>query len=130
MRKVFITLLFTCFLFNFCIGNGFANGLFSACGPGFWKNHFDEWSATGYVPSDDFDVTFGVDIFDPDITLEEALNAKGGGNNKVARHGTAALLNSVHPDIDYPLSEADVIAGVQAGDVNLLSEYNEADCPL
>jgi hypothetical protein len=99
------------------------------CTPGFWKNHLDAWP-TGYSPDDDFDATFGVDLFDPDITLEEAVNAKGGKENKLARHGTAALLDAAHPHVDYPYSMAEVIAAVQAGDADTLVAANEGFCPL
>jgi hypothetical protein len=80
------------------------------CTPGYWKNHLDAWPPTGYAPGDDFDTTFGVDLFDPDITLDDAVNAKGGKVNRLARHGTAALLSAAHPDVDYSLSVAEVIA--------------------
>jgi hypothetical protein len=112
------------------------------CTPGFWKNHmgcvkqncpqgnWDAWAATGYSPDDDFDTTFGVDLFDPDITLGDAIWAKGGGVNKLARHGTAALLSSAHPGVDYELSIAEVIIAVQNGDSELLVGYNESGCPL
>ena len=55
----------------------------------------------------------------------------GGGIRKVARHGTAALLNALHPAVNYPVSAADVIAAVQAQDVGLLAEFNELSdtCP-
>ena len=46
------------------------------CTPGYWKNwkkHGDEWLAAGVDPGADFDATFGVDYFDPDITLYEAV---------------------------------------------------------
>jgi hypothetical protein len=55
---------------------------------------------------------------------------QGGEEMSLARQGTAALLNAAHPDVDYPLAVAQVIALVQAGDVNTLSEYNELVCPL
>lgn len=104
------------------------------CTPGFWKNvrkHGVYWVATGYSPGDDFDAAFGVDLNDPDITLLQALKAKGGGLGKLLRHGTAALLNASHPDVDYPLSAAEVIAAVQAGDADALADFNEdLDCPL
>jgi hypothetical protein len=101
------------------------------CTPGYWKNHLESWPPTGLSPFDDFDTTFGVDYFDPDITLDEAVNARGGGTNKVARHGTAALLNALHPDVNYSVSAADVIAAVQAGDVDALVGFNElsSECP-
>ncbi len=100
------------------------------CTPGYWKNHLDAWDATGYNPSDDFDTTFGVDLFDPDITLDDAIRAKGGKENRIARHGTAALLSAAQPDVDYPDTEAGVIALVQAGDADTLEMYNELGCPL
>lgn len=100
------------------------------CTPGYWKNHLEDWPATGYSPADDFDTTFGVDLFDPDITLEQAVNAKGGKVNRLARHGTAALLSAAHPSVIYPLTVAEVIAAVQAGDADTLEEFNELGCPL
>lgn len=100
------------------------------CTPGYWKNHLSSWGPTGYSPTDDFDTVFGVDLFNPDITLQQAINMGGGGVNKLARHGTAALLNATHPDLNYPLTEAEVIAYVQAGNSEILVEYNELGCPL
>jgi len=80
------------------------------CTPGWWKNHLDSW--IGYSPGDDFDSTFGVDWFAPDITLEKALNMRGGGIKALTRHAAAALLNAAHPDVDYPMAEADIISAV------------------
>lgn len=100
------------------------------CTPGFWKNHLSDWGPTGLSPGDDFDTTFGVDLFDPDITLDDAVNLGGGGVRKLARHGTAALLNALHPAVSYPLSAAQVIAAVQAGDSDTLAGFNELGCDL
>jgi hypothetical protein len=100
------------------------------CTPGYWKNHLESWGPTGLSPADDFDATFGVDLFDPDITLEEAVNAKGGGAGRLARHGTAALLSALHPDVGYPYSADEVIALVQAGDADTLAAANELGCPI
>ena len=109
-------------------------GLFEpheGCTAGFWRNHVDTWPATGFSPMDDFDTTFGVDMFAPDITLEDALFLPGGGNNYLARQGTAALLNAAHPDISYPLTTAEIIAFVQGGgDANILDSHNNLGCPL
>ena len=91
------------------------------------------------VPSagDDFDGTFGVDLFNPDITLYDALKLRGGGDKRLARHGVAALLNALHPDVEYSLTKAVAIATVQAGDADMLAEANGEDsededalCPL
>lgn len=106
---------------------------FQGCTPGYWRNlrkHGDEWTAAGYAPADDFDATFGVDLFEPDITLEQAVWARGGKANKLARHGTAALLSAAHSGVIYPYTVPEVIAYVQAGDVEPLVEANESFCPL
>jgi hypothetical protein len=117
------------------------------CTPGYWRNHFDRW--LGASTSDDFDATFGVDAFAPDITLGQAAWLGGGGVNALARHATAALLNSFGgvPNADgttvaYPYSTAEVLAMVQAafdGDdttgtvesiKDLFAAANELGCPL
>ncbi len=100
------------------------------CTPGYWKNHLEDWPATGYSPSADFDATFWVNLFNPNITLETAINLGGGGVNKLARHGTAALLSAAHPDVNYPYSVAQVIAYVQAGNVDPLVAANELGCNI
>jgi hypothetical protein len=102
------------------------------CTPGYWKNHPDAWAATGYSAGMSFDAVFGVNFFDPDITLGQAIALGGGGVNKIARHATAALLSAAHPDVDYLYSVSQIIAIVQAGGVNidLLVAENERGCPL
>jgi hypothetical protein len=100
------------------------------CTPGFWKTHKNLWGPTGYSTSDDFDTVFGTNYFSPDINLGQAIGARGGGLNRLARHGTAALLNAAHPGVSYDLTVAEVIAAVQAGDADLLVELNEQGCPL
>ena len=100
------------------------------CTPGFWKQpaHLSEWPSQ-LAPDDDFDDTFGVDYFTPNITLHDAVWARGGGINELARHGTAALLNAYSSAVDYPLSADEVIAAVQAGNVSELVAYNELMVP-
>jgi hypothetical protein len=115
---------------SYCNSGGGCLECFHGCTPGYWKNHLDSWGPTGYSPAGDFDTTFGVDLFDPDITLEQAVNAKGGQENVLARHGTAALLSAAHPHVTYPYSVDDVIDYVQAGNVGPLVDANEEFCPL
>lgn len=111
---------------------------FAGCTPGFWKNSIGSWAATGISPTADFDATFGVDAFNPNITLFAAVGRNGGGINALARHAVAALLGAAHPDVDYPLTQAQIIAGVQAaianGTVesykNTLDGYNNLGCGL
>ena len=59
--------------------------------------------------------SFGLD----NRTLLQALNFRGGSGTTGAarillRTAVAALLNSAHPDVDYPRTTAEVIADVNA----------------
>ena len=107
------------------------------CTPGFWKNDggkfgFNNWKPTGYAPTDVFNTVFGVNYLPAGMTLLESLtptNNNGYGN--LIWHGTAALLNAAHPDVNYAYTVAEVIAFVQAGDATPLVYANEyAPCPL
>ena len=102
--------------------------------PGFWKQpqHFEFW--TGYNTMDSFNAVFGVtSSYGDDWTLLDALNTGGGGENALARHATAALLNAASEGVNYLYTEAEVIAIVQdaylTGDFktakNLLEAQNE-----
>ena len=91
-----------------------------------------------------FDVpdSFGLD----NRTLLQALNFQGGTTTLAAarillRAAVAALLNAASPDVDYPLTVAQVIAQVNAalasGDrstmlslANQLDQFNNLGCPL
>jgi uncharacterized repeat protein (TIGR01451 family) len=108
------------------------------CTPGYWRqdHHFDSW--VNYTPGDDFEAVFGVDAsFDPD-TLLDAVWLRGGGENALARHAVAALLNASSPDVSYAYTQAQIIAMVQnayaTGDFedtkDMFEEANETFCPL
>jgi hypothetical protein len=118
-------------------------GEYQGCTPGYWRNHAARW--VGVEPSDDFDETFGVDVFNPNVTLGWAIWAQGGGANAFARHATAALLNahakatgSIGQFVNYPYTVAEVIQMVQDAVANgtmeatkdLLEAANELGCPL
>jgi hypothetical protein len=87
------------------------------CTPGFWKNHTDAWPAP-YTTGQKLNTVFGpLPTLIGNKTFLEALSFSGGNNLNGARRtlmriGVAALLNSV--SVDYPLSEAQVIAQVNA----------------
>lgn len=107
--------------------------------PGFWKNHPVCWM--GYSPTDTFEDIFertitinahGKKPGNSDPTLMEALNAKGGGINALARHAVAALLNAAHSEINYPLSTDEVKEALQnaidSGDSTVIEALkNELD---
>ena len=119
------------------------------CTPGYWKqkHHFDSW--VNFEPTDLFS-----DVFEETITIRygkkrkkvedptllQALKAKGGGINALARHTVAALLNAASPDVSYDLSVDDVIDDFQdvypgtKQEYNSLKGYfgsfNEQGCPL
>jgi hypothetical protein len=73
------------------------------------------------------------------MTLADAVNLGGGGFEKLARHGVAALLNA-WSDINYPFSTDEVISMVQSGladdgtpgepEATELSNANELGCSL
>ncbi|HEX7123865.1 MAG TPA: hypothetical protein VF178_15920 [Gemmatimonadaceae bacterium] len=107
------------------------------CTPGYWKqeHHFDSW--VGYSPTDKFDTVFGVTAFGPNFTLLDALKQGGGGIKALGRHAVAGLLSATAGF--YPMTEAEVIAAVQAalaagGDIegtkNTFEHNNELGCPL
>jgi hypothetical protein len=118
------------------------------CTPGFWKKPLSVWEPTGISPTATFASVFGVELPGyPGITLVDALNlggGAGGGGDKsgfeaLGRHAVAALLNAAHPDVDFALTQAQVIAAVQGAVAapatvetvkNMLAGANEAGCPL
>jgi hypothetical protein len=96
---------------------------FHGCTPGYWKQsqHLDSWLATGFVPNQTLESVFDVpDGFGLDnLTLLDALGLQGGsGTTGAARTllqaGVSALLNSAHPDLDYPRTTSAVITDVNA----------------
>jgi hypothetical protein len=117
-------------------------GEFTGCTPGYWRNHADRW--LGVAPADDFDTTFGIDLFAPDITLAMAINSPQ-TYGTFAFHAVAALLNSYGgvPNADgtvveYEYTTAEVIQmvqdavadGTQEATKDLFAAANEAGCPL
>lgn len=110
------------------------------CTPGYWKQpqHADSWQV--YSPGADFDATFGVNFFNPNLTLLAALENGGGGVDALGRHAVAALLNAVSTNVNYKYTVAQVIAivrgtGAYAGlsveeRKDLLAAANEATCPI
>jgi hypothetical protein len=86
------------------------------CTPGYWKqpHHIESWPSA-YAPGNSYNGVFGVSSsFGPTFTLLEALELGGGGENALARHAVAALLNAAHPNVNYIYStESQVISMVQ-----------------
>jgi hypothetical protein len=118
-------------------------GEYTGCTPGYWRNHADRW--VGTEPGELFGDVFGVDLFDPDITLGQAIWMTGGGASALARHATAALLNAYGgvpnedgTTVDYPYTVDEVIEMVQDAVANgtieatkdLFEAANELGCPL
>ncbi|RLF42765.1 MAG: hypothetical protein DRN29_11020 [Thermoplasmata archaeon] len=120
---------------------------YRGCSPGSWKKHTCKW--VGYSPDDTIE-----DVFDlpPELseiaskTLLQALEF-GGGSTLIEKakillqQAVAAVLNAAHPNINYPLSENDVIDEVNATLATLnttailnlkdiLDAYNNLGCSL
>jgi hypothetical protein len=77
------------------------------CTPGFWKNHTSHWVT--YTPNTTVGSVFGEASEFPtlaDDSLAAALAYRGGrdaigGARILLRAAVAALLNEVHPEVDY-----------------------------
>lgn len=117
------------------------------CTPGYWKNHPNSWPPTGYAQTMTVENVFDVpDKFNLDSkTLLQALSFTGGPYDVGAarillRAATAAVLNAAHPDVDYPLTAAEIISqvntalmGKRAQMLSLkdtLDMYNNFGCPI
>ena len=134
-------------------GVGGASGTtvaFEGCTPGYWKveQHHDSWAATGFTTSQTLESVFNVpDAFGVDnVSLVAAMSFGGGPTltdkaKLLLHHAVAALLNSAHPDVDYPRTTAEVIADVNAALAsgsastmtalkNELDADNNLGCPL
>jgi hypothetical protein len=119
------------------------------CTPGFWKQpqHLDAWVT--YSPDQTLGSVFtltGDFAGLADVTLLAALDFEGGPTTADAaevllRQAVAALLNAASPDVDYPLTEAEIITAVNAalatGDretilalAEELDTFNNLFCPL
>lgn len=92
------------------------------CSPDFWKNNLELWENLGIDYNDDFDETFGKDYFEPDITLQQAINSEGIGMNHLASSGTAAYLNAL---VDPETDEESVRTAVHFGYVHQIDNYIE-----
>ncbi|WP_413998939.1 hypothetical protein ACMDB5_14300 [Flavobacterium sp. W1B] len=110
------------------------------CTLGYWKNHTDRWCST-YRTCDLFgDVFKDAPAALKNITLLEALNLGGGGNNLLARQGVAALLNACTLKYSDPYSTPQAVIDAvnsayrnnQAGAMGaILGKLNEKDnCTL
>jgi len=95
-----------------------------ACSSGFWKNDDSKNDAenwpVGTTPTDSYEAAMGdIDTElrtkggdDDNPSLRDALNAKGGKENALAREGAAALLN-IRSGLDYPITEGELVAAMQ-----------------
>jgi hypothetical protein len=87
------------------------------CTPGYWKNA-KWWKGTvgvgtsSYLRTTSFFATFlnptNKRNLNPSLTLDKALNLGESGYNRIARHGTAALLNAANSNVNYPYTEAEL----------------------
>jgi len=102
-----------------------------SCGLGYWKNHEDSWIPTGYTPEDlvggIFTIPAELDL-SVDDTLYDALrypggNGASGGARLLLRTAVVALLNSAHPDVNFPITVAEIVVIVN----DALATLNKRD---
>ncbi len=92
------------------------------CTPGYWKNHTDSWTPTGYAPAQSVESVFGAAAAYPAYgaaRLLQGLSFQGGtgvegGVGNLLRAAIAALLDAAHPGVDYPRTTVGVISDVDA----------------
>ena len=91
--------------------------------PGFWKNNATKhdasaWSGTGYFLYQTLGQVFNLAGTQyaslSNVTLVQALSLNGGGVNALMRHAVSALLNAAHPQVDYPLTQTQIVSQVNA----------------
>jgi hypothetical protein len=81
-----------------------------------WKAHLNHWPPTGHATGQTLESVFSVpDAYSLDqVSLLSALGLPGGsgavgGARTLMKQAVAALLNASHPQIDYTLTQAQVI---------------------
>lgn len=88
------------------------------CSHGFWKAHPGSWK--GYRPEDLLIDVFGVPVgpgWSAEDTLMDALeyqggNDVGGASRNLLQQGVGALLNAVHSDVSFSLTQEEVLVAV------------------
>ena len=106
---------------------------YGGCDPDFWVNTNDPqpWLDTGFSAGADFDATFGVNRFEENITLFEALYQGGEPYDELARQAPAGLLNASNSEVHYPYAPDAVKALLEEGDPGgRLSAANALVCPF
>ena len=122
---------------------------YEGCGLGWWKNHDDAWEMTAYMPGDLLAGVFTIPEeleLSADDTLYDGLrhpggNGASGGARLLLRTAVVALLNASHPDVNFPLTEAEIIQIVDGAlatmDRNAMQDarheidmHNSQGCPL
>ena len=96
-------------LFSITQENTSINNIEFGCTAEFWKDNLELWKFLDVDYNSDFDGTFGSDYFEPDVTLEQAINLEGPGLHHLARSGVAAYLDSlVNPYADAEILKESV----------------------
>lgn len=129
---------------RFCYSTPGETGM-EGCTLGYWKvrQHHDSWPAP-YQVTTNLRSAFGPLAFND--TLLAALNYKGGpdiaaGKRLLLKQAVAAFLSATSPDVDYPVTAAQVVADVSAALATndralmlslaaTLDAYNNQGCPL
>lgn len=103
---------------------------FEGCSHGYWKNHESDW--VDYTPSATLGSVFTVppSLGLSNNNLMQALEFKGGndlvgGAQILLRDAVASLLNASNPDVNYPMTTANIIT-----DVNSALASNDRDTML
>jgi hypothetical protein len=88
------------------------------CSHGYWKNHISAWPE-GFDSGDMISGSFNIGSLD-DMTLLQAMQFKGPGDSLddakriLLQQAVASLLNAADDDVNFPMTEQEVIDAVNA----------------
>lgn len=121
----------------------------TGCSEGFWASHLDAWKGSGLNPDQLVRSTFVEAAAYGElsgVTLRTALRLSGGSDlpgavRSLVSEAAAALVNAVHPRLEYPLTRTQVITEVDTAlrshDASTIRDlarrlepWNGAECPL
>ncbi len=130
------------------------------CTANYWADHPAAWKSTGIDPNNSVNSVFGAtkDLGDlADVALIDALSVESQGTGAgvssdsgatteeikaaLVAAGIAGVLNALHPDLDYPKADKEVVMTVdqalESGDHNTMADMtrelmtdNRLGCPL
>ncbi|OWZ82747.1 hypothetical protein [Natranaerobius trueperi] len=112
------------------------------CNHRVWRVQLNDWEPTGFEVEELFASIFYRDIIDPGLTILQALDLYSCNYlHQLARESITAILNTSHPNVNYPIPMEQIIyyfqfaydsndSSIIKKQFNLLELYNNQFCPI